>query len=77
MQGEVLEDEPYAAWAQELRGTYYGRVLGARLDAAVAEFDYAVAPAHVEAAVALDHVSERAQRIAMVALYARAGGIAA
>jgi DNA-binding SARP family transcriptional activator len=73
VQGEVLEDEPYATWAQDLRGTYCGRVLGARLDAADAaltEFDYAAALAHSEAGVLLDHFSERAQRIAMVALYA-------
>jgi DNA-binding SARP family transcriptional activator len=73
VQGEVLEDEPYATWAQDLRGTYHGRVLGARLDAADAaltELDYAEALAHVEAAVVLDRFSERAQRIAMVALYA-------
>ncbi len=73
VQGEVLEDEPYATWAQDLRGTYHGRVLGARLDAAdaaLAELDYVGALAHVEAAVVLDRFSERAQRIAMVALYA-------
>jgi DNA-binding SARP family transcriptional activator len=73
VQGEVLEDEPYAAWAQELRGTYHGRVLGARLDAADAaltELDYSGALAHAEAAVALDPFSERAQRLAMLALYA-------
>ena len=73
VKGEVLEDEPYAAWAQELRGTYHGRVLGARLDAADAaltEFDYAGALAHVEAAIPLDRFSERAQRVVMVALYA-------
>jgi DNA-binding SARP family transcriptional activator len=73
VQGEVLEDEPYATWAQDLRGTYQGRVLGARLDvadAALSELDYVAALAHVEAAVVLDHFSERAQRIAMVALYA-------
>jgi DNA-binding SARP family transcriptional activator len=73
VRGEVLEDEPYAAWAQELRGTYHGRVLGARLDAADAaltELDYGGALEHVEAAVGLDRFSERAQRIAMLALYA-------
>src|ERR1700746_1252006 len=67
VQGEVLEDEPYATWAQDLRGTYQGRVLGARLDvadAALSELDYVAALAHVEAAVVLDHFSERAQRIA-------------
>jgi len=73
VRGDVLEDEPYALWAQELRGTYRGRVLGARLDAAdaaLAELDYGAALAHAEAAGALDHFSERAQRTAMLALYA-------
>ena len=44
VRGEVLEDEPYTAWALDLRGSYQGRVLGARLDAAdaaLAEFDFA------------------------------------
>ena len=61
------------AWAQDLRGTYQGRVLGARLDAAdaaLAELDYAGALAHADAAAALDRFSERAQRTAMLALYA-------
>jgi DNA-binding SARP family transcriptional activator len=72
VRGEVLEDEPYAVWAQELRGTYQGRVLGAHLDAAtsaLAELDYADALAHAEAAARLDDFSERAQRCAMLALY--------
>jgi DNA-binding SARP family transcriptional activator len=72
VQGEVLEDEPYATWAQDLRGTYHGRVLGAHLDAAdaaLAELDYAGALAHAEKAAALDGFSERAQRIAMLGLY--------
>ena len=30
----AFEDEPYAAWATDLRGSYQGRILGARLDAA-------------------------------------------
>jgi len=73
VQGEVLEDEPYAVWAQELRGTYHGRVLGAHLDAAdaaLAELDYADALAHAQRAAGLDGFSERARRIAMLALYA-------
>ena len=73
VRGEVLEDEPYAPWAQDLRGSYQGRVLGARLDAAdaaLAELDFAAALAHAEAAVALDRFSERAQRLSMLALYA-------
>ena len=69
----VLEDEPYAAWAQDLRNTYRGRVLGAHLDAAdaaLAELDFADALAHAEAAAALDRFSERAHRSQMLALYA-------
>jgi len=72
VRGDVLEDEPYASWAQDLRGTYRGRVLGAHLeaaDAALAELDYAAGLAHAEAAAALDCFSERAQRTAILALY--------
>jgi DNA-binding SARP family transcriptional activator len=75
VRGDVLEDEPYALWAQDLRGSYQGRVLGARLDAAdaaLAERDFAAALAHAEAAAALDRFSERAHRLAMLALYALA-----
>ena len=73
VRGDVLEDEPYASWAQDLRGTYRGRVLGAHLEAAhaaLAELDYRAGLAHAEAAAALDCFSERAQRTAMLALYA-------
>ena len=73
VRGEVLEDEPYATWAEELRGTYRGRVLGAHLeaaDAALAVCDYARGLSHAEAAAALDRFSERAYRTAMLALYA-------
>jgi DNA-binding SARP family transcriptional activator len=73
VRGEVLEDEPYSLWAQDLRGSYQGRVLGAHLDAAdaaLAERNLADALAHCESAVALDRFSERAQRLAMLALYA-------
>src|SRR5712691_5411158 len=73
VRGEVFEDEPYADWAQGLRSTYQGRVLGAHLeaaDAALAELDYSAALVHTEAAAALDRYSERAHRSAMLALYA-------
>ena len=73
VRGEVLEDEPYALWAQDLRGSYQGRVLGAHLDAAdaaLAERDFAGALAHSDAASALDRFSERGHRLAMLALYA-------
>src|SRR5260370_1880280 len=71
--GERPEDEPSAVWAEDRRGTYHGRVLGARLDAAdaaLAELDYADVMTHAGAAAALDRFSERAQRTAMLALYA-------
>jgi DNA-binding SARP family transcriptional activator len=73
VRGELLEDEPYAGWSQDLRSTYRSRVLGARVeaaDAALAELDYAAALAHGEAAAALDPFSERAYRSQMLALYA-------
>jgi DNA-binding SARP family transcriptional activator len=73
VRGDVLEDEPYTTWALDLRGSYQGRVLGARLDAAdaaLAELDYGPALAHAEAASAFDRFSERAQRSQMMALYA-------
>src|SRR5438093_956708 len=49
VRGDVLEDEPYTSWAEELRGTYRGRVLGAHLeaaDAALAICDYATGLTH-------------------------------
>jgi len=73
VRGEVLEDEPYTTWALDLRGSYRGRVLGARLDAAdaaLAERDFVAALVHAEAAAALDAFSERAHRSQMLALYA-------
>jgi DNA-binding SARP family transcriptional activator len=73
VRGDVLEDEPYATWAFDVRGSYQGRVLGAHLeaaDAALAEHDFVAALAHAEAAVALDRFGERGQRSEMTALYA-------
>ena len=70
---EVLEDEPYADWAQELRGTYRGRAIGANLeaaDAALISRDFRAALSHAQAAARLDPYSERAHRIRMLALYA-------
>ncbi len=72
VRGEVLEDEPYAVWAEELRRTYQGRVLSAHLDAAdaaLAELDYAAALAHAQAVTAVDRFDERAHRAQMLALY--------
>lgn len=70
---DVLEDEPYAEWAQELRGTYRGRVIGANLEAADAALiarDFRAGLSHAQAAERLDPFSERAHRMEMLALYA-------
>jgi DNA-binding SARP family transcriptional activator len=70
--GEVLEDEPYAEWAEELRRTYRARLLGVHLDAAesaLAERDTRSAIDHAQAAMAIDPYAERAHRLAMLAHY--------
>jgi hypothetical protein len=70
---EVLSDEPYAEWAQELRGTYRGRVIGANLEAADAALitrDFRAGLSLAQAATRLDRFSERAHRTEMLALYA-------
>ena len=72
--GEVLEDEPYAEWADELRRTYRARLLGVHLDAAesaLAERDTRSAIDHAVAAMAIDPYAERAHRLAMLAHYAQ------
>ena len=71
--GDVLEDEPYADWAHELRRDYQRRTLRAHLDGAtiaLAERDFSAALAHAEAAAAIDRFSEGSLRTAMLALYA-------
>jgi DNA-binding SARP family transcriptional activator len=71
--GEILEDEPDAAWSQDLRGTYRGRVLGVHLqlaEATLAVGEFRDALTHTQAAVALDRFAEGAHRSMMLALYA-------
>lgn len=71
--GDVLEDEPYAPWADELRRSYQVRTLGAHIDVgaiALAERDFPRAFGHAEAAASIDRFSEGALRTAMLALYA-------
>ena len=73
VRGDVLEDEPYSSWALDVRGSYQGRVLGrvSRLPTLPSPSSISrVALAHSEAAAVLDRFSERAQRTAMLALYA-------
>ena len=71
--GKVLEDEPYAEWAEEPRRTYRARLLGVHLDAAesaLAEHDTRSAIDHAQAAITIDPYAERAHRLAMLAHYA-------
>ena len=73
VRGEVLDDEPYAEWAAELRRAYQSRVLDARLDVAelaLVECDYSAALQHGEKAIGMDRFSEPAHRLAMLSLYA-------
>ena len=73
VRGDVLEDEPYAEWAAELRRDYRSRVLEARLDVAqlaLAECDYSASLRHAEKAIGADRFSEPAYRLAMLSLYA-------
>jgi DNA-binding SARP family transcriptional activator len=72
--GDVLEDEPYAEWAEEPRRTYRARLLGVHLDAAeaaLAERDTKAAIDYALAAMAIDPYAERAHRLAMLAHYAQ------
>lgn len=71
--GELLADEPYASWAEDLRGPYRELLQQARLDvaeAALGEGDFRAALARAEAAVSDDRFNERGYRLAMLALYA-------
>ena len=73
VRGEILDDEPYAEWALELRRIYQSRVLEVRLDAAqmaLAECDYTAALRHAEKAIGIDRFSDHGHRLAMLALYA-------
>lgn len=64
--GEVLEDEPYAAWAEAAREQFRPRVLRARLEAAEAALalaDHAGAADHARNLLASDPWDEQAYRV--------------
>lgn len=72
LRGELLPEEPYAAWAEGPREWYQRRTVFALLDAAhaaAAQGDFARALTHAEGALFRDELSERAWRAVMVALY--------
>jgi DNA-binding SARP family transcriptional activator len=74
VRGDVLEDEPYADWAEDARGAYRARVLAVRMDAAeaaLAERDLDAGLRHAQASISIDRFSERAHRLAMLALFAQ------
>jgi DNA-binding SARP family transcriptional activator/AmiR/NasT family two-component response regulator len=71
--GEVLEDEPYSTWADELRQHYRQQVMRARLDAtglSLLEGNPRGALAHAQAALGLDPLDERAHRWVILSQYA-------
>jgi DNA-binding SARP family transcriptional activator len=72
VRGEVLEDEPYAEWADLLRNEYRQAVTQALLDAAelaLVELDHHAALAHAQQAINTDPLNERAYRTLMLASY--------
>lgn len=72
VRGDVLEDEPYAAWALRLREVYGQRAIAARLstaEAALAEGDSVAALAHAQEVVAGDRTREAGYRVVMLAAY--------
>jgi DNA-binding SARP family transcriptional activator len=71
--GDVLDDEPYADWAEDLREEYRSRVLEVRVAAARAamgEGDHAAAARHADAALAIEPLERAAVETAMLARYA-------
>jgi pimeloyl-ACP methyl ester carboxylesterase/DNA-binding SARP family transcriptional activator len=71
--GDVLEDEPYAEWAMDLRRMYAERRLQATCDlaeACLALHDPKAAVELAERALVLDPLFERAHRVAIVGHYA-------
>ena len=70
--GEVLEDEPYAAWVERIRETYRVRYIDALCAIAAARLetgDYAGAADAAETVLALDPINERGCRSLMIAYY--------
>jgi DNA-binding SARP family transcriptional activator len=72
VRGQVLEDEPYADWARQVRDTYEQRYVQALIDAARLSLLTGDAPdamALAERAVALSPLAEPAYQVLMTAAY--------
>ena len=70
--GDVLEDEPFADWAEAVRSEYGERVAQVRLsagEAALASGDFGRAVVHAERVLAHEPCDERGCRLAMLSLY--------
>lgn len=73
VRGQVLEDEPASAWADDVRDTYLPRQVRALISAGqlcLVAGDPAAALAHAERAVALNPLAEAAYQVQMTAWYA-------
>jgi DNA-binding SARP family transcriptional activator len=72
VRGEVLADEPYADWAEDLRDDYRRRLVDVLIDCGCCHLSdgaVAAALARAEQALSLDGSSDAACRLVMVALY--------
>jgi hypothetical protein len=73
VRGELLEDEPYAAWAESHRSVYrkrFGETLVLAAESALACRDHDAAVSHARRAAELEPLSEPAARAHMLGLYA-------
>ena len=73
VRGQVLEDEPYSLWAEQLRSTYIQRQVQVLIEAgrlSLITGDFRAAVAHAELAVLLNPVAEAAYQVLMTASYA-------
>jgi DNA-binding SARP family transcriptional activator len=72
VRGDVLADEPYVDWAEELRSEYRRRVVDAMIDCGCCHLaigDATSAIARAESALSLDNASDAACRLLMTAYY--------
>lgn len=72
VRGQVLEDEPYSFWAEQLRSTYARVEVQVRIEAgrlSLITGDHRAAVAHAEQALLLNPVAEAAYQVLMTASY--------
>lgn len=72
VRGQVLEDEPYSLWAEQLRSTYARQEVQVRIEAGQLSLitgDLHAAVTHAEQALLLNPVAEAAYQVLMTAAY--------